>query len=78
MLVTTRMLALLPHPHELGVVPAAAALCDGQLGACAQPGSVLSAARLGFDPSRIVQAASHACGRASAHAEGRVEGPPQL
>ena len=72
------VLALLPHPHVLGIVAATAALVDQKLGLCTKSGSVLPAAGFGLDPCRVVQAAAHTYVGAAANAEGRVESPPKL
>ena len=53
------VLALLPYPHVLGVVTAAAPLSDGKLVASAEPSAVFGAAGLCLLPRRIVQAAAH-------------------
>ena len=72
------MSAFVPYPHVLGVVPAAASLIHRELLTCAQPSAVLPAARLGLDPCRAVQAATHAHVRTAANAECRVECPAEL
>ena len=72
------VLALLPHPHVLGIVAASAPLIDRQFGLCTQASAVLPAAGFGLDPRRVVQAAAHPDSRATAYTECRVESPSKL
>ena len=55
-----RVLARLPHPHELRIVTAAAVLVHLKLVTRAQAGAVLVASITGLKPRRVVQASSHA------------------
>ena len=72
------MLALIPCPHVLRIVAAAAVLIDWQLIARAQPSAILPASRLGLKPGRAVQAATDTRIGVTAHAKRRVECPPEL
>ena len=60
MLEGARVLALLPGPDQLSVMPTATALIDQQLFAHAKPSSVLAATSLSLAPRRLMQAATHA------------------
>ena len=77
-LLRIRVLALLPNPHQLSVVTAAAALVHRQLTTRAKARTVLHTARLGLVPGRRVQAAAHAQVRATAHAQVGIKGPTEL
>ena len=59
MLDDVSVVAFLPDPHELGVMPAAAVLVDWQLLARAQTRAILETARVGLIPRCLVQAAAH-------------------
>ena len=72
------VLALLPHPHVLGIVTAATPLVDLKLVAGAKASAVLPAAALGFKPCRFVKAAAHAPIRATTDAKRCVKRPPEL
>ena len=72
------VLALLPHPHVLGIVTATTPLIDQKLGLGTETSAVLPAAGFGLDPCRVVQAAAHTYVGAAANAEGRVESPSKL
>ena len=70
------MVALLPHPHQLGVVTTATALSYRQLGSSTQTCPILRASRHCLGPSRVVEAASDALIRAATYAESMIERPP--
>ena len=72
------VLALLPHPHVLGIVTATTPLVDLKLVAGAQTSAVLPAAALGFKPCCLMEAAAHAPIRATADAKRCVKRPPEL
>ena len=72
------MLALLPYPHVLRVVAAAAAMIDWKLSKRAKTCAVLAATRLSLRPCSAVQAAAHALVRAAAYAKRRIIRPTQL
>ena len=72
------MRTLVPYPHELRIVPAAAVLIHRKLSVRAEPSPILTTARLSLQPARRVVAPAHSDARATAHAERRVECPPEL
>ena len=72
------MLTLVPNPHKLCIVPAAAPLVDRKLVARTKASAVLPTASLGLKPGGVMQTAAHPTIRASAHTERRVECPPEL
>ena len=73
-----RVLARLPHPHELSVVAAPAAVVDMTLRPRAQSSPVLTAAPLRLRPAGLVQAAAHTLVRAAAHAKRLGKRPAEL
>ena len=78
MLLRVCVLALLPNPHMIGVMPAASVHGHRKLTQRAQTGAVLTAPSLCLSPSCIIQAPTHVQIRLAAHAKRRVERPPQL
>ena len=72
------VLALLPHPHVLGIVTATTPLVDLKLVAGAKASAVLTAAALGFKPCCLMEAAAHAPIRATADAKRGVVRPAKL
>ncbi len=73
-----RMLALLPHPHQLCIVTTAAAMVHRQFLPRAQSGAVLVAPGKRFGPSGAVQAATDALVGCTAHTESRIKRPAEL
>ena len=72
------MCALLPNPHVLRVVPAAAASRNNKFTQRAQPRPVLPAAGFCLSPSRVIHAATNALVRVAAHAKRSVKLPTEL
>ena len=73
-----RMLALLPYPHVLGIMPTPTVLGDSELAVSAQTGAILPAPCFRLSPCCAVQTAAHALIRAAAYTKCGVECPPKL